>query len=78
MVLLAFILLLKGLLIFALILAVSLGIGWALTLFPPFDLFEATLLSLIAGFLLANLLIDLFRGLSAFDAFSNNSLEETD
>ena len=34
---------------FALVLGLSLGIGWALTLFLPFSLFEATLLGILAA-----------------------------
>jgi len=33
----------------ALLLGMSLGTGWVLTLFLPFSLFEGTLLSMIAG-----------------------------
>lgn len=44
------------------LLGLALGIGWLLTLFLPFDLFQGTLLALLALMTLASIVYNLFRG----------------
>ncbi len=45
----------------AIVLAVALGIGWVLQLLVPFDWFQATLLSLIAGLAIIAFLISILK-----------------
>jgi hypothetical protein len=55
------------LLILAAVIGVSVGLGWILTLILPFSLFEATLLSLLAGAVTGVLVNQAFRAPSGYE-----------
>ncbi len=58
---------------FALVIGVALGVGWILTLFLPFSLFEATLLGMIAAMAAWNIWRNI---LSPIEPFGSNDYEE--
>jgi hypothetical protein len=52
---------------FALVIGLSLGLGWLLTLFLPFSLFEATLLGMVAAGVTGVVWRNIFRAAPPFD-----------
>jgi len=69
---------LVGITSLALLIALSLGIGWLLTLFLPFSLFEATLLSMLAAVVTGLAWYSIFRSLAASDFLTDEDGSEPD
>jgi hypothetical protein len=62
---------------FTLVFGVALGVGWILTLFLPFSLFEATLLGMIAAMIIWTIWRNILRSADAFDFYEKEE-EETE
>lgn len=62
---------------FALVIGVALGVGWILTLFLPFSLFEATLLGMIAAMIIWTIWRNILRSADTFDFYEKEE-EETE
>ncbi len=60
----------------AFILGISLGVGWVLTLFSPFSLFEGTLLSMIAILASGVVWYTIFRSVPTLEFEEENGFEE--
>ena len=66
---------------FALVLGVALGVGWILTLFLPFSLFEATLLGMIAAIAICTAWYNILRSVEPFgfdEEYEEPGLEDPD
>ena len=66
---------------FALVLGVALGVGWILTLFLPFSLFEATLLGMIAAIVICTVWYNILRSVEPFgfnEEYEEPELEDPD
>ncbi|MBL7182941.1 MAG: hypothetical protein ISS50_00660 [Anaerolineae bacterium] len=66
---------------FALVLGVALGMGWILTLFLPFSLFEATLLGMIATIVICTVWYNILRSVEPFgfdEEYEEPELEDSD
>jgi len=61
---------------FALVIGVALGVGWILTLFLPFSLFEATLLVMIAALVIWTIWRNILRSADTFNFYEDE--EETE
>ncbi|MBC8262638.1 MAG: hypothetical protein H8E47_00750 [Anaerolineales bacterium] len=61
---------------FALVFGIALGVGWILTLFLPFSLFEATLLGMIAAMVTWNVWRNIFSPIEPFGSNDYNDYEE--
>lgn len=59
----------------ALLIGISLGLGWLLTLFLPFTLFEGSLLAMIAVFVVGAGFVMFFRTAPFGDTLSSNRLD---
>jgi hypothetical protein len=62
----------------ALFIGLSLGIGWLLTLFLPFSLFEATLLGMLATVVTGLVWYSIFRSLSVSEFMTDEDGSEPD
>lgn len=62
----------------ALFVGLSLGIGWLLTLFLPFSLFEATLLGMLAAVVTGLVWYRIFRSLSVSELMTDDDWSEPD
>ncbi len=66
---------------FALVIGVALGVGWILTLFLPFSLFEATLLGMIAAIVICTVWYNILRSVEPFgfdEEYEEPELEDSD
>ncbi|MFQ5813671.1 MAG: hypothetical protein ACE5I2_10870 [Anaerolineae bacterium] len=61
---------------FALVIGVALGVGWILTLFLPFSLFEATLLGMIAAMIIWTIWRNILRSSDTFDFYEGEEEED--